>query len=91
MERTFDKNFIYPNSSNPIKAMNELKKMIKKSEQDIQVDLSEMNVIDAIKVLVMLSSYLYQKTPDKKLKFRFYSSDIKNVLTTFSLNNLVMV
>ena len=92
MSKTECKNLIYPNSTNPHKALSEIKKVIKKTElQDLQVDLSDMNLLDAVKVLVILSSYLYQKLPEGKLKFKFASGDIKNVLTSFSLNNLVMV
>lgn len=86
------KNLIYPNSSNPIQVVSDVKKIIQKNDiNNLQLDLSDMNVLDAVKVLVMLSSFLYKKLPDEKLKFKFYSNDIKNIISSFSLNNLVMV
>lgn len=92
MRQMADKNLIHPDSSNPIKAAEQIKKIIKKSEvKDLEFDLSQMNVLDAVKVLVLTSSYLYKKSPENKLKFRFQSSDIKNLLNTFSLTNLEMV
>ena len=85
-------NLIYPQSSNPLKAANEIKKILKKAEiQDLELDLSAMNVLDAVKVLVLTSSYLYKNLPEEKLRFRFVSSDIKNILSSFSLKNMEMV
>ena len=77
---------------NPEKAVQEIKKHLKKSEiREIELDLSSMNILDAVKVLVLTSSYLYKKSPEEKLKFRFVSSDIENILSSFSLTNLEMV
>lgn len=91
MRQIKDKKLISPESSNPIKAAEEIKKIIKKSEvNNLELDLSMMNIIDAVKVLVMTSSYLYKKSPDEKIKFRFVTSEIKNLLNTFSLTNLEM-
>ena len=85
-------NLIYPQSSNPLKAANEIKKILKKAEiQDLELDLSAMNVLDAVKVLVLTSSYLYKNLPEEKLKFRFVSADIKSLLSSFSLKNMEMV
>ena len=50
-----------------------------------------MNVIDAVKVLVMTSSYLYKKQPDEKLKFRFTSGDISNITSMLALKNMEIV
>lgn len=86
------KNLIYPSASNPEKAVQEIKKHLKKSEiREIELDLSAMNILDAVKVLVLTSSYLYKKSPEEKLKFRFVSPDIENILSSFSLTNLEMV
>jgi len=86
------KNLIYPVSSNPVIAAEEIKKALKKAElRNSELDLSSMNLFDAVKVLVLTSSYLYTKSPDEKLKFKFVSSDIKNILSSFSLTNLEMV
>lgn len=86
------KNSVYLNSSNPVKAAEEIRKVITKSDiQNLELDLSGMNVLDAVKVLAMTSSYLYNKLPDRKLRFRFMSSDIKNILSGLSLKNLEMV
>ncbi len=86
------KNLVYLNSSNPINAVKEVRKAITKSDiHDLEVDLSGMNLLDAVKVLAMTSSYLYQKLPEEKLRFRFISTDIKNIISQLSLKNLEMV
>ena len=92
MSDTNFKKLICPESSNPIVAVEEIKKMLKNAEiSKSELDLSGMNLFDAIKVLVLTSSYLYQKSPADKLKFKFVSGDIKNLLASFSLTNLEMV
>ena len=90
MNMTEGKNLIYPSASNPVKAVQEIKKHLKKSEIH-EIELSSMNILDAVKVLVLTSSYLYKKSPEEKLRFRFVSSDIENILSSFSLTNLEMV
>ncbi len=92
MRKNDFKNLLYLNSSNPNLAVQEVRKILSKSEiSDLAIDLSGMNVLDAVKVLALTSSYLYKKQPEEKLKFRFHSNDIQNFLTVFSMNNLVMV
>ncbi len=92
MNNEITKNLIAPTSSNPQKAVEEIKGFLKKSElSKTELDLSSMNVIDAVKVLVLTSSYLYKKSPEEKLKFRFVTSTIKDLLMPFSLPNLEMV
>lgn len=84
--------FIHPDLSNPLKAAEEIKKSIRKSHNfDLQIDLSGMNVFDAVKVMVLTSAYMYKKAPEDKLKFKFVSNEIKNIIANFSLNNLEMV
>jgi len=86
------KNLMSPVSSNPKIALEEIKKMLKTVQvAQLELDLTGMNLFDAVKVLVLTSSYLYKKSPAEKLKFKFVSSDIKNVLSSFSLTNLEMV
>lgn len=92
MRKSNFKNLLYLNSSNPNLAVKEVRKIIAKSEiSDIAIDLSDMNVIDAVKVLVMTSSYLYKKQPDEKLKFKFSSGDINNIISVLALKNLEFV
>ena len=86
------KKLIQPNSTNPVKAVREIVRLLRKSELDkIELDLSAMNLIDAVKVLVLTSSFLCENSPDEKLKFRFVSADIENLLSSFSLTNLEFV
>ena len=92
MSNTNLKKFICPVSSNPNLAAEEIKKKLKKVEVDNSgLDLSGMNLFDAVKVLVLTSSYLYKKFPAQTLKFKFVSAEIKSVLASFSLTNLEMV
>lgn len=92
MDKSNLKNLICPVSSNPVKAVDEIKKMLKNGEiSKSELDLSGMNLFDAVKVLVLTSSYLYKKSPAEKLRFKFISRDIENILASFSLTNLEMV
>lgn len=92
MNSTNLENLICPISSNPVKAVEEIKEMLKKVEvSKSELDLSGMNLFDAVKVLVLTSSYLYKKSPAEKLRFKFVSNDIKNILGSFSLTNLEMI
>ena len=86
------KKLISPVSSNPIAAVEEIKQVLRNAEiSKSELDLSGMNLFDAVKVLVLTSSYLYKKSPEEKLRFKFVSGDIQNVLASFSLTNLEMV
>ena len=92
MENTRYKNLYQPNLSNPLNTVKEIENLISKSQNlNVEIDLAEMNIFDATRVLVFASSYLYRKAPNDKLKFRAVSSEIKNIISSFSLNNLEMV
>ncbi len=92
MRKSNFKNLLYLNSSNPNLAVKEVRKILSKSEiSDFAIDLSGMNILDAVKVLVLTSSYLYKKQPEEKLKFKFSSGDINNIISVLALKNLEFV
>ena len=74
------------------KAIDRFKRYIKKYNcPHITVDLSELNIIDAAKVVVLSSTYHYQQYPKGKLRCRVNSPDIKNFVSNFSVNNLEII
>lgn len=58
---------------------------------EIVVDLSELNVFDAMKFIVLSSAYHYQKYPTGKMKCHVASEDIKNFASSFCTANLELV
>ncbi len=63
----------------------------KQSCADVLIDLSELNVFDAMKFLVISSAYHYQKFPSGKLKCHVSSEDIKDFASSFCTSNLELV
>ncbi len=58
---------------------------------EISVDLGEINIIDAMKFIVMSSTYHYQKYPKGKLKCYSVSEDIKDYVSSFATKNLIII
>lgn len=80
------------NSTNPFKLEETIKNYIKSSRStEIEIDLSSLNIIDSVKVLVLSSAYHYTKHPDGKLKCHTSSSEIKQLLAPFAMQNLELV
>lgn len=58
---------------------------------EIFVDLSTMNVIDAMKFILLSSAYHYSKYPFGKFRCHVASEDIKNYIKMFTTANLELV
>lgn len=68
------------------------KKFIEKQKcADIVVDLSNINIFDALKFIVISSAYHYQKFPSGKLKCHVASEDVKTLVSSFCTPNLELV
>lgn len=81
--------FKFDNSSNMAE---KFKKYIDKCEvSEVAVDLSDLNVFDAMKFIVLSSAYHFQKFPTGKLKCHVASDDVKNFASSFCTANLELV
>lgn len=58
---------------------------------EVTLDLSYMNIMDAAKVMILSSTYHFQKYPSGKVKCKVYSKNIKNILPYLIPNNLELV
>ena len=80
------------NSTNPFKLEETIKNYIKSSRSaEIEIDLSSLNIIDSVKVLVLSSAYHYTKHPDGKLTCHTSSGEIKSLMAPFAMQNLELV
>lgn len=53
------------------------------------VDLSDMNMFDAAKNIVLISSYNFSTNPELKIKYKVPSEKIKDMLSEFTLLDMV--
>ncbi len=81
--------FKFENQEN---AMDKFKRYINKYNcPEVTLDLCALNIIDALKVIVLSSTYHYQKYPKGKLKCRTNSADVKKFAQNFAVKNLELV
>ena len=57
-----------------------------KSNGDI-IDLSNLNIFDATKEIIMTSTYFFSKNFAKKVKYKVSTPNIKNLLNEFPVIN----
>lgn len=57
----------------------------------VTVDLSDLNVFEAMKFAVLASAYHFQEYPSGMLSFKNKSADINSLISDFSLNNMEFV
>lgn len=74
-----------------IRNINCYKEYIDKYGENFSADLSSMNVFDSLKFAVLSSAYFYQKFPESTLKCKVNSADLKNLVTSFKVQNLEFV
>ncbi|MDR1169119.1 MAG: hypothetical protein LBK53_09585 [Heliobacteriaceae bacterium] len=76
----------------PQNALDKFKRYINRYNcPEVTLDLSCLNIIDAAKVMVLSSTYHYQKYPKGKLKCHVPSIDVKNFVSNFSVKNLELI
>lgn len=59
-----------------------------KNYDDI-IDLSSMNLFDAAKNIILISTYYFSKNPTRKIKYKVSSPKIKEILKDIPINNSV--
>lgn len=57
----------------------------------LKLDLSDLNMFDAVKYMILCSAYHYKKYPAGKLKCSVSSGDIKSFVSTFITGNLELI
>lgn len=60
-------------------------------KSDAPIDFSSMNMFESLKYAVLSSEYYYMEHPNKKLKCKLPSDDVKNLISSFKLQNLEFV
>ena len=82
-------NFKY---DNPINSLEKFKKFVKYHDcPELTLNLSSLNIFDAVKFVLLSSAYHYQKYPSGKIKYQVESDDIKNLILDFAGTNLEFV
>ncbi len=59
--------------------------------EDFVLNLSNMNIFESIKFVVLSSAYYSQKFPEDKLKCVVNSEDVKSLISSFDVKNLEFV
>lgn len=81
--------FKFENSKNQI---DKFKKFVEKHDcSNVTVDFSSLNIFEALKYLVLLSAYHFQKYPSGKLKCSGLNSDISLFTDDLLMKNLEFV
>ena len=70
--------------------MNKAKKLIQYDNCEI-IDLSELNIFDAVKKIVLISTNNIKTNPSKKLKCKVSTPDIQNILSDLPVSNMVEI
>ncbi len=63
----------------------EILNRIKNNEEDI-IDLSELNIFDTAKTIIMISTYATVKDNQRKFRYKVSTPNIKNILNDIPLN-----
>ena len=72
--------------------INNFKKFIAEiDDSEISIDISKMNIFEALKFVVMSSAYFFQKFPNGKLKCKTHSKDLESLVASFRVQNLEFV
>lgn len=53
------------------------------------IDLSELNIFDAVKHIVMISTNNIKTNPAEKLKFKVSSQNVQNLINDLPVSNMI--
>lgn len=82
-------NFKYISS---ITSIDKFKKFVQSHDcPELTLNLSSLNIFDAVRFVLLSSAYHYQKYPSGKLKYQVESDDIKSLVLDFASTNLEFV
>lgn len=85
------KNFDYKVENNSFKIEKFSKYINTHNCPVLTMDLSDLNIFDTLKFMVLCSACHYKKYPEGKLKCYICSDDIKSFISTFTTGNLELV
>ena len=86
-QRDYLKLNAYTKSSNEL--VEETKKFISQNEcKNLNIDISELNLIDSCKVISLTSAYHFTKYQTGKLKFLVHDDSVKNIIKSMLLKNV---
>jgi len=58
---------------------------------EISMDLSELNIIDATRILLVSSVYHYGKYPQGRIKYHYMSEEVSNLAQGIAVSNLELI
>lgn len=61
---------------------------LRKYNGDI-IDLSNLNLFDATKTIIITSAYYFHKNPEKKVRYKVSAPNIQNLLTDIPMSNMI--
>lgn len=79
-------NFKTSPQNDTLKILNELK-----NYDGETIDLSNLNLFDATKAIILSSAYYFQKNPTKKIKYKVSTPNIQNILTDIPMSNMIEI
>ncbi len=62
-----------------------------KNYNDEIIDLSELNLFEAAKTIIMISTYGTCKNNNKKFRYKVSTPNIQNILKDIPLNNMIEI
>lgn len=84
--------FVSFQKTNSKEILERIQNLIKEREcRHIGIDISNLNIFDASKILLLSSAIHFTKYPDGKIKYKVKSKEIENLITGFSTKNLEIV
>lgn len=75
----------FKNTTNNIELKNILKEFT--VNKDEIVDLTNLNLFEATKSIIMISTYVFQKDPTKKIRYKVSTPNIRNLINEIPLSN----
>lgn len=77
------------NKLNSFNLFENIENFLKKTRQDnISVDISDLNLIDASRTALLCSTRFFAKYPDKKIRWSVADEETKSVISNLKLNNM---
>lgn len=74
------------------KNINIIEEKVRSSKsEELELDLSSLNVLDASRAAVLSSAIFYGKHPEGKIRCRLQSENIKNFVAGLALGNIEFI
>lgn len=80
------KEFVLPNTAARLENINEISKIY--DGDNVTIDISTLNILDASHFAVMCATNSYVKNPNKKINFIVSSNEVFKLIKPFNLGNI---